>query len=54
MTRYKPDTEREHDEILSRLSPAFLTLLEFVREQNINQVARATIAQTAKEVKTVE
>jgi hypothetical protein len=44
----------EHEEILSRPSPAFLTLLEFVREQKVNQAQVATITQTAKEVKTVE
>lgn len=42
------------DEILERLSPAFLVLLEFVREQKVNQVAGATISQTEKEVKNIE
>ena len=42
---------RSDGEILSRLSPAFLTLLEFVREQKVNQAPGATISQTEKEVK---
>jgi hypothetical protein len=54
MARFKSDTGRERDEILSRLSPAFLRLFEFVREQKLNQMPGTTITQTAKEVKTVE
>ena len=51
MTEQIPEKAGERDEILNRLSPAFLKLFDFVQEQKANQAAGATITQTAKEVK---